>query len=138
MKTLLDIYADIEDNHIEIDDYNIGDRKAAIFHTKDFTSIVKNPTLIESATEEKSILMHELGHYHTGSYYKYDTGFAAKQRKEYRANRWAVMNYIPIDELKTAFHKGYTQAYELAEYFDVTEEFIINACDVYRRQGEII
>ena len=81
--------------------------------------------------------MHEMGHYHTNAYYNFESKFELKCRKEYRAQRWAVMHYLPLEELLDATHKGNTETYELAEYFDVTEEFIIAALDIYHRQGKI-
>ena len=47
------------------------------------------------------------------------------------------MRYLPLEELQEAVNKGYTEIYELAEYFDVTEDFILTAIEIYKRQGKL-
>lgn len=137
MKTLLDIYDEVDANDIIVYEHKIGDRKSAIVKTDDWTAITVNRKLVQTECDEKSLMMHEMGHYHTNAYYNFESKFELKCRKEYRAQRWAVMHYLPLEELLDATHKGNTETYELAEYFDVTEEFIIAALDIYHRQGKI-
>ncbi len=137
MKNLIDVYNETDENGIMVFERKVGDRKSVIAHTKEWTAISLNRQLIENSADEKTVLIHEISHYHTHSYYNFDSKFEMKCRKEYRAHRWAVMNYLPLDELLDAVNKGYTEPYQLAEYFDVTEDFIHTAYEIYQRQGKI-
>ena len=137
MKNLIEIYDEAKQENIKVLEHKIGDRKSIIAHTPNWTAIALNKRLIESEAEEKTVLFHEMGHHYTKAYYNFESKFELKCRKEYRAHRWAVMNYLPLDELLNAVNKGYTEPYQLAEYFDVTEEFIHTAYEIYKRQGKI-
>lgn len=137
MKTLLEIYDEIDANDIMVFEHKIGNRKSTITQADAWTAITMNHRLIETESDEKSALMHETGHYHTNAYYNFDSKFELKCRKEYRAQRWAVMHYLPLDELLDAVDEGYTEIYELAEHFEVTEEFILTAIEIYQRQGKL-
>ena len=52
-------------------------------------------------------------------------------KHEYKANRWAIERYVPFDDLQTAFAHGYTERWQLAEYFDLPESFISKVLDYY-------
>lgn len=53
------------------------------------------------------------------------------QKHEFKANRWAIEKYIPFNELNCAITDGYTEVWQLAEYFDFPEDFIEKAIDYY-------
>ena len=83
-----------------------------------------DPFQISSYAEEKTRLAHELGHCITGSFYNQYATADDRARHEYRANRWAIKKLIPKDELERATKSGITEIYELAEYFNVTVDFL--------------
>ena len=56
---------------------------------------------------------------------------------EERATRWAVQELIPADKLLSAFKNGYTEVWQLAEYFNVTENFIKDTIRVHKVKGNI-
>ncbi len=74
---------------------------------------------------------HELGHCITGSFYNRHTRFDIRQRHENRADKWAIRQIISVEELDTAIAAGYTEIWQLAEYFDVTEQFMRKALCLY-------
>ena len=43
----------------------------------------------------------------------------------------AIQKLVPVDELEDAISLGYSEPWELAEYFDVTEDFIKKAVCYY-------
>ena len=53
-------------------------------------------------------------------------------RCEARVFRWQVKNMLPYEELEQAIKKGYTESWELAEYFDLSEEFVRKAVEYYK------
>jgi len=83
--------------------------------------------LAKSEPDEKVHLAHELGHIMTGAFYNLYSPFDIRKKHENRADKWAIQELVPKDELDRAAEKGYHEVYELAEYFNVTEEFMQKA-----------
>lgn len=77
--------------------------------------------------EDKTALFHELGHCETDSFYNEDYPFDIRERHENKAWKWAIKKLIPEDELDAAVADGYTELWELAEHFGVTEDFMRKA-----------
>ena len=81
----------------------------------------------DGSAQERVHLGHELGHCVTGSFYSIHTAIDCRQRHENRADKWAIQALVPVEELDAAIATGCTEFWELAERFDVTEEFIRKA-----------
>ncbi len=77
--------------------------------------------------EATTALWHELGHCETGSFYYENTPASIKARCEIHADKWAIQQLIPKAELDVAIAKGTTEIWDLADYFNVTEEFMRKA-----------
>jgi len=90
-----------------------------------------------SQAQEKVALAHELGHCKTDALYGRDVSTATLERSESRAEKWSVTQLISFDDLLCAFKKGNCEVWELAEYFDMPEDFIRTTLDVYRRLGDL-
>ena len=90
-----------------------------------------------TAEQERVCLAHELGHHVKGALYKKDTLVFTRGQCEYKADKWAVHKLIPIRSLYAAFRKGYVQIWQLAEYFDVTEEFVQRTIEIYKQEGKL-
>lgn len=85
----------------------------------------------DGGIQERVHLAHELGHCTTGSFYSIHTAVDNRQRHENKADKWAVKELIPVDDLDTAIGNGYTEIWELAELFGVTEQFMKKAVCYY-------
>ena len=79
----------------------------------------------------RGVCYHELGHLATGALHKVSSPFELVERSEHRANRWAAEHFLTREDLEEAFHSGYTQLWELAEYFDLPESDIQSALDYW-------
>ena len=90
-----------------------------------------DPSIQNGGAEERVHLGHELGHCITGSFYNIYAALDCRQRHENRADKWAVRQIISVEELDTAIAAGYTEIWQLAEYFDVTEQFMRKAVCLY-------
>lgn len=77
--------------------------------------------------EERTVMAHDLGHVVTGSFYSLTDPAYIRQRMEHRADKWAIKKLVPRNKLKAAIRAGYSETWELAEYFGVTEELIRKA-----------
>ena len=128
-----DLYDIAEKSNIAVHNFKMKKAKAV--------SVPGNIGLDESKMEneaEKTVCFaHELGHQFKNAFYDISSTFETRERQEARATRWAVNELVPVDELLKAFKTGHTEIYDLAEYFNVTEEFIRNAFYIYEVSGEL-
>jgi len=90
-----------------------------------------DPGITDGGTEERVHLSHELGHCATGSFYNIHAAADCRRRHENRADKWAVRQLIPVDQLDEAIAEGCTELWELADRFGVTEDFIRKAVCYY-------
>ena len=72
-------------------------------------------------------LGHELGHCKTGAFYNIWAARDVRRKHEHRADKWAILQLIPEEELDRAVAEGCTDLWSLAEHFSVTEEFMRKA-----------
>ena len=94
--------------------------------------IVLDQTKITSRAEHKTKLGHGLGHAETGSVYNPWTAYDVVQQHENRADKWNILHQVPEKELREAVRLGYTEPWQLAEYFEVTEDLIRQAMVWYK------
>lgn len=94
-------------------------------------AIAMDPDKLTTAADEKVKLCHELGHCLTGSFYNRYAPLDLRQRHELHADRWAVAQLVPREELTQALDRGLTQVWELADHFEVTEDFMRKALTHY-------
>lgn len=87
---------------------------------------------IKNRQDEKVKMSHELGHCETGSFYNEYSPCDNRGRHEERANRWAYQKLIIKEELDEAVENGLTEIWELADYFDVPEDFLKKAIEYYK------
>ena len=87
---------------------------------------------IETLTEKSCVLAEELGHYYTTTGNILYQSKAENRKQERRARLWAYNKMITMDKLANAKKSGCRNRYEIAEYLDVTEEFLQKAIDSYK------
>lgn len=130
---LLELYQLADAEHIPVYSFDLPQtRSLSLMNNDGSCAVAIDPFGLNSTKDEKIRLAHELGHCVTGSFYNRYSDFDIKARSEYKADKWAIKKLIPKDELQAALEQGYTEPWDLAEYFNVTEEFIIKAVNYYR------
>ena len=82
---------------------------------------------LTTTAQEKSAALHEAGHYATGTTHALDSPFDLVAKHEHKADKWAVQRALSAEELDEAVASGCTELWELAEHFNVTEEFMKKA-----------
>ena len=85
----------------------------------------------------RGVCCHELGHIATGALHKVDSPYELVERSEYRANRYMAQAFLTEDAFREAFSAGYTELWQLAEYFDLPEQDIKNALTYWSERKEI-
>ena len=132
MKTLQEFYHIAQQENIVVDHFALSKREALSIMDLDGECFVAlDPSRISSETDERNKLAHELGHCITGAFYNEYSGYDCRQYHENRADKWAIRELIPVEELDDAVAMGRAEIWELAEHFGVAEEFIKKAVCYY-------
>ena len=92
-----------------------------------------------TTTEKTCVLAEELGHHYTTAGNIIDLSDVGNQKQELRARAWAYNKQIGLMGIVEAQKSGCQNLYEMAEYLDVTEEFLEEALKRYRSHyGEYV
>lgn len=126
--TLLDLYNRADAQGIEIDDVPMRSLTSVSFPQG---WIALDTAKLQTTAEHKSILAHELGHVETGSFYNIYSSFDLRAKQERRADKAAIKMLVPFKRLLSAMRSACCEVWQLAEYFDVTEELINKALVLY-------
>ena len=87
-----------------------------------------------SDTEKACVLAEELGHHETSVGNILDMTSAANRKQERQARLWAYNKQIGLIGLVRAFEHGCQNRFEIAEYLEVTEEFLEECIECYRNK----
>lgn len=132
-----DMYKIIENEKIDILNYNWTNTKARIFEIGNSYYIALDYKQISNTIEEKEILAEELGHYYCNALYYLNSDKIQKDKCEYRAMKWAYSILIPLQKLKEKLIQG-LNLYELADYFNVDYNYMNNCINFYTEKYGIL
>lgn len=119
------LYDFAEEQNIEVFTYPLPETDSlSVMDETGACYIGMDGSVCDGGVQERVHLSHELGHCITGSFYNIHAAADCRQRHENRANKWAVQALIPVEALDNAIAEGYTEVWELADRFGVTEDFI--------------
>ena len=68
-----------------------------------------------------------MSHVATGALHRAGSPYEPVERSEYRANRYAAQHYLTEKAFREAFAAGYTEPWQLAEYFDLPQQDVERA-----------
>ncbi|MCI1951768.1 MAG: ImmA/IrrE family metallo-endopeptidase [Clostridiales bacterium] len=126
-----DLYKEIQNHGISLYQYNVGKSRSATIELNKRYGIFIDATQFSSLAETKRVIAHEVGHCVTGCTHKVSSSIDLVVKHEYKANRWAVKRFLPFEKIQAAVQDGYTEPWQLAEYFDVPETAIKWALHYY-------
>lgn len=131
------VYQKIENNKIKVFHRGIPGIKSVSVEVDNNYGIFINHKEIENSEEEFLVATHEYGHCVTGSTHPLYSPFDVISRHEYRADRKAVLEFLPIERIKEAVESGCKTPYEFSQYLDIPEAFIIKAFEHYNAMNLI-
>jgi len=85
-----------------------------------------------SEIQKKCILSEEIGHYHTSIGDILDQSQILNRKQELKARLWAYNKQIGLTGLINAYEYGCKSQYEVADFLNVTEEFLADALKFYK------
>lgn len=127
----IELYEMADANRIEVMKFNLPLNGSISVKDDERYFIGIDLNAYENSAEERVHLAHELGHCMTGSFYNIYSNFDIREKHERRATKWAIKKLIPFDELVKYLDDGIVQKWELAEIFNVTEDYIDKAFSLY-------
>ena len=85
-----------------------------------------------NTTEKTCVLAEELGHHYTSVGCILDQTDFANRKQERQARLWGYNKLIGLMGIVRAFNAGCQNQYEIAEYLDVTEEYLQECINCYQ------
>ena len=119
------------ENIVVFENYDLSDTRFKGLYYDGNIAISKD---IETTSERSCILHEELGHHYTTVGNILDQSKAENRKQERRARLWAYKRAFDLIDLISACKYGCRNRYEIAEYLDVTEEFLQEALDTYKEK----
>lgn len=89
---------------------------------------------IDTEKEKACVLAEELGHYYTSVGNILDMTSAVNRKQERQARLHGYNRLIGLIGLVNAYEHGCQSRYEIAEYLEVTEEFLEECIECYRNK----
>ena len=130
--TLTELYDISESENVPVYSFQMNECESISVLQDGNCFVAIDPMKLQSETEEKEKLSHELGHCATGAFYNRYAACDICERHERRANIWSIKKLTPKDELLKALDDCFcTNRFELAEHFGVSEYFMQMALDYY-------
>ena len=87
---------------------------------------------IKTETEKACVLAEELGHHYTTSGNILDMTNVQNRKQEHHARMWAYDRMIGLIGIVSAYKAGCKNAFEIAEYLEVSESFLMEALENYK------
>ena len=127
MFELGDFYSYCRENQVDVIPFTGAPHPATTIRDGKDYGVFLDFSQIRSVKLLRGVCCHELGHIATGALHKVDSPYELVERSEYRANRWCAEHFLTQEDFQDAFRQGYTELWELAEYFDLPEQDIEKA-----------
>ena len=89
---------------------------------------------IPTQTEKSCVLAEELGHHYTSSGDILNQNIVTNRKQEFRARVYGYNLLIGLRGILQAYEAGCRNLYEMAEYLEVTEEYLKEALECYRKK----
>lgn len=135
MKSPEDLYDLLQQNGVAVYQGELGQIPAVTIEMGGEYAVFLNPDCLCNSAQESDILAHEIGHIMTGSTHPVDSPAYLVEQHEARAERCAIRLMIPWQHLKEAVAAGKSTPWDLAEYFNVSEDMIHKALSYYALRG---
>ena len=127
MFELSSFYKGCRENDISVIPFDNAPSAGTTARFKEKYAIFLDFSALKSVRKLRGTCMHEMGHAETGALHKVHSPYETIEHNEHIAVRWTAEHFLTVDDFMGAFRAGYTETWELAEYFDLPEEDIKKA-----------
>ena len=126
-----DLYDILKRENIHYINHKLVSTRGAIAYFKGITVIVVDDSQIDSEAAENTVIIQELGHYFSDSYYRGNSSFDLIENMEHRADVVAWLEFFPYKEIKFLRENGLRSATEIASFFNVEPSFMARCLNFY-------
>ena len=137
MFELSDFYEYCKTNEVDVIPFRGVPQPGATIRDGSYYAVFLDFSKIRSTRLLRGVCCHEMGHIATGALHKVDSPYELVERSEYRANRYFAEHYLTREDFQEAFRAGYTELWQLAEYFDFPEEDIKKALTYWSERKNV-
>lgn len=127
MFELSDFYHYCRETGVDVIPYTGCPQPGATIRDGNYFAVFLDFSKIRTVQLLRGVCCHEMGHVATGALHKVDSPYELAERSEYRANRWTAERYLTEGMFREAFRAGYTEPWQLADYFDLPERDVLTA-----------
>lgn len=138
MFELRNFYAYCQKNDVDIIPYSGAPKPGATIRDGTYYAIFLDFSQINTLRLLRGVCAHELGHAATGALHKVSSPYETWERSEYRANRYIAQHFLKISDFQEAFAAGYTEPWQLAEFFELPEQDVKNALTYWTERKGIV
>lgn len=128
------LYNILEKENIQYVNHSLKNSNGMITHYEDITAIIVDENQTPTTASTNTVLIQELGHFKTGSYYKTNSPIELIDKMEYKADKKSWEMFFPYRKIVKLMKKGYTTVTQLAEYFDVEPNYMARCVNYYYNQ----
>lgn len=121
-----------EKNHIDVVPYEMSGNLQALYVDG---YVFLNTRLNEK--EKACVLAEEIGHYFTADRNCLDQNQSENLFCELKGRIWSYEVMLPVSQLNVAMYAGITTVNQIAEFFQLTEDFVKEALCYYFYSGQI-
>lgn len=119
---------EVYQNKLELHEVCLSSRLKGLYSD----NIIWINKLISTNVEKTCVLAEELGHHHKTAGDILDQTNVTNRKQELRARNWAYEKLVPLNKVIMAHKCHITNRYELADFLEVTEEFLEAALNWYK------
>ena len=85
-------------------------------------------------SEKTCVLAEELGHHYTTVGDIMDQTDVSNRKQERRARIWAYHKLLSLNDLIDSYKHGCQNQFEIADYLNITEEFLVDCLNYYKEK----
>lgn len=89
---------------------------------------------LHTSAEKSCVMAEELGHHYTSVGNIVDLSYSDNAKQERKARLWAYNKQIGLNGLIEAYDHGCRGCHEIAEFLEVTDEFVTEAVSCYEKK----
>lgn len=135
LERLYQLYDEMSQKGLRLFDWKLTEDKAATINMDGNYAVFIDTRKIHTIAEETCTVAHEYGHCATGATHAVCSPLDLIEKHEYKADKWAAHKLIDPNKLRQAAADGYIEAWQLAEQFHVTEDFLRRVVYIYQCEG---
>lgn len=128
MSSCAELYDEIENLNIKVTNFPLRE-KVALIGPEGYLAI--DYSKIKTTAEEKAVLLEEIGHFCTYSFYSVDAPHRVWEKQEHRAMRYVFEKHYPPEMLAELMMRGQPEMWNLAEALDLPEPFVCRMVQFY-------